>query len=73
MIKCRQCNGLCDPADIRGGVCDDCREDADGEGSGDTTSQEKEAAGTNRTSSKKINIEREEKCNERNQDYCGRT
>ncbi len=27
MIKCRKCEGLCDPADIRGGVCDDCREE----------------------------------------------
>jgi len=27
VIKCRKCEGLCDPADIRGGVCDDCREE----------------------------------------------
>lgn len=26
-IKCRECGCNCDPADIRGGVCDDCREE----------------------------------------------
>lgn len=27
MIKCRKCGCNCDPADIRGGICDDCREE----------------------------------------------
>lgn len=28
MIRCRICHCVCDPGDIIGGVCDDCREDA---------------------------------------------
>lgn len=27
MIKCRKCGCNCDPSDILGGVCDDCREE----------------------------------------------
>lgn len=27
MIKCRKCGCNCDPADIRGGICDECREE----------------------------------------------
>lgn len=27
MIKCRKCGGNCDPGDILGGICDDCREE----------------------------------------------
>ena len=25
MISCRICGGVCDPGDLRDGVCDDCR------------------------------------------------
>lgn len=27
MVKCRKCEFNFDPADIRGGICDDCREE----------------------------------------------
>lgn len=27
MNKCRKCGCMCDPGDIVGGVCDDCREE----------------------------------------------
>lgn len=27
MLFCRNCGCLCDPGDIRGGLCDDCREE----------------------------------------------
>ena len=27
MRKCEQCGCLCDPGDLQGGVCDDCREE----------------------------------------------
>lgn len=27
MVKCRKCGFNFDPADIRGGICDDCREE----------------------------------------------
>lgn len=27
MIRCEHCNCLCDPGDLIGGVCDDCREE----------------------------------------------
>ena len=25
MLSCRICDGICDPGDLRDGVCDDCR------------------------------------------------
>lgn len=25
MRRCEKCNCLCDPVDLRGGICDDCR------------------------------------------------
>ena len=25
MLSCRICGGICDPGDLRDGVCDDCR------------------------------------------------
>lgn len=25
MLSCRVCGGICDPGDLRNGVCDDCR------------------------------------------------
>lgn len=28
MVRCKNCQCLCDPGDIIGGICDDCREDA---------------------------------------------
>ena len=31
MLKCRICSCICDPADLRGGICDDCREQAEQE------------------------------------------
>ncbi|MCI9369642.1 MAG: hypothetical protein HFH65_04855 [Lachnospiraceae bacterium] len=31
MLKCRICSCICDPADLRGGICDDCREEAEQE------------------------------------------
>lgn len=27
MRRCDKCGCLCDPGDLRGGICDDCRED----------------------------------------------
>lgn len=27
MIECRQCGANCDPGDIVGGLCDDCRDE----------------------------------------------
>lgn len=26
MLRCRRCDCLCDPGDILGGICDDCRD-----------------------------------------------
>lgn len=31
MLRCRICDCICDPADIRCGVCDDCREKQENE------------------------------------------
>ena len=31
MICCRKCNSMCDPGDLIGGVCDDCRDDEEKE------------------------------------------
>ena len=28
MVRCKNCQCLCDPGDIISGICDDCREDA---------------------------------------------
>lgn len=27
MVVCRQCGANCDPGDLIGGICDDCREE----------------------------------------------
>lgn len=27
MRRCNKCNCLCDPSDLQGGICDDCRQD----------------------------------------------
>ncbi len=31
MLRCCICNCICDPADLRGGICDDCREEVEQE------------------------------------------
>ena len=31
MLRCQTCNCICVPADLRGGICDDCREEAEQE------------------------------------------
>lgn len=27
MYKCKRCGGQCDPGELRGGTCDECREE----------------------------------------------
>lgn len=29
MLRCRLCKCICDPSDLIGGICDDCREEAE--------------------------------------------